>query len=172
MRETLAYTYVMNPKTRDSVVGILLVVLIVAGVALLAPGTSDNAKHQDTTTRKEGSPPPMTENMKRVLSKSVGFQHLVSLTDNGFEPANLSIRKGESVRFMNNSNTKDMWISSYAGEGNLYPGVNADCGQSPFDTCVPLPKYEFWEFTFDTAGTWSYRNAADTASIGVISVEE
>ncbi len=97
-------------------------------------------------------PPPMTETMKTVLEKSSGFQALVSYTDRGFEPQALSIKQGGTVRFTNNS-PREIWVASV---GVPYPSGSADCGQSAFDSCVVLKPLEFWEFTFNEKGEWTY----------------
>lgn len=115
-------------------------------------------------------PPPTTATMQAVLDKSVGFSMLVSYTENGFEPSDTTIRRGESVRFTNNSQ-HPVWISAVAKNGVIYPATAESCGQSAFDTCAALPPYEIWEFTFNEPGTWGYRNNAEQTHVGVIHVQ-
>ena len=108
--------------------------------------------------------------MKAVLAKSHGFQYLVSYTDRGFEPATLGVKEGETVRFTNNSGG-GLWVASVALPGaTVYPG-QSDCGASAFGTCAALKPGDFWEFTFDAAGTWSYKNISDTSKTGTITVK-
>ena len=115
------------------------------------------------------APPPMTDTMKMVLTKSVGFSQLVSYTDRGFEPATVTIHTGESVRFTNNSHIP-LWIASIStAQHPLYPG-QSPCGGSTFDSCVTLQPKEFWEFTFTHAGTWGYQNNVDNTQAGMIHV--
>ncbi len=112
----------------------------------------------------------MTESMKRVFEASKGFNALISFTDNGFEPANITIKKGQTIRFTNNS-SKDMWIAAGGDGGNVYPDTGEGCGESALDTCGPLAPNEIWELTFDYSGTWSYRNNSNREFTGVIRVE-
>lgn len=104
-----------------------------------------------------------------ALAKSNGFQYLISYTDNGFEPIALDVKKGETVRFTNNSQG-GLWVASQALPGaTVYPG-QSDCGASVLDTCMVLKRGDFWEFTFDAAGTWSYKNNSDSAKTGTVTV--
>lgn len=115
-------------------------------------------------------PPPRTAHMQQVLDNSKGFQYFVSYTDNGFEPAELTVKRGETVRFTNNS-SRNMWLMSSGGDGGVYPASDSSCGQSAFDTCVAYPPNEIWEFTFDVAGTWVFRNNVHKDDVGIIRVK-
>ena len=126
-----------------------------------------------TIAPKSGLPkelPVLTPEERTQLENSHGFQALVSYTDGGFEPAKLTIKKGETVRFTNNS-SEDLWVSAGSSSGAVYPGTGKECGQSAFDSCRVLKPMHFWEFTFDIAGTWGYKNVSDTKMTGVIIVE-
>ncbi|MDO8576016.1 MAG: hypothetical protein Q7R90_01745, partial [bacterium] len=102
-------------------------------------------------------------------AQSKGFQYLVSYTDRGFEPTRLTVKQGETVRFTNNS-SEGLWVA--AGGEKLYPGVVNGCGSSALDSCRPIGQGEFWEFTFDAAGTWMFSNNIDKEKSGtVISVQ-
>lgn len=114
----------------------------------------------------------MTEFMAKTLEKSTGFQHLVSYTDNGFEPPVLNIKKGEIVRF-SNSSSRDLWVATVVSANRrLYPaGARESCGQSAFDSCISMKPFEFWEFKFDVVGEWSYRNNASSENFAIIRVK-
>lgn len=116
-------------------------------------------------------PPPFTGEISMALETSKGFQVLVSYTDRGFEPSTALVKKGETVRFTNNS-SDDLWVSAIgATSGKIYPSGGGDeCGQSAFDSCRTIGRGEFWEFTFDLSGAWSYQNNADTDQVGVVVV--
>lgn len=114
--------------------------------------------------------PPYTEETAQLLAASTGFQYLVSYTGSGFEPADLRIKKGETVRFTNNS-SGSMWIAARGSDtARIYPGAG-ECGQSAFDMCKSVGSGEFWEFTFDKAGEWGFRNFEDTSVGGTITVQ-
>lgn len=128
-----------------------------------APATDVTPTSNATTTI-----PPYTEEIAAQLAASHGFALLVSYTNSGFEPSTGKIKKGEAVRFTNNS-SENLWIAA-SGE-KLYPGVANGCGSSALDTCKALKPGEFWEFTFDAAGTWGYHNNSNTEKAGTIRVQ-
>jgi len=101
------------------------------------------------------------------------FHALVEYTDGGFSPKNVHISKGDTVRFVNNSSS-GMWIGSNNHPTHtLYPEkASTDCLGSSFDTCRALQAGEFWEFTFNQAGEWSYHNHVRSRDGGAIVVAE
>ena len=155
---------------RQIAVGAVVLVVFAAGVYLLANAQPSAPTPAATSSEKAAEVPPLTPAMEAILAKSNGFQYLVSYTDGGFEPATLDVKKGETVRFTNNSQS-DLWIAETPASGSMYPSTGDECGQSAFDSCIPLKPQEFWEFTFDAAGTWSYKNNSDAAKTGVITVQ-
>ncbi len=113
--------------------------------------------------------PPITPTMQAVVDASVGFSAFVSYTDHGFEPELVNISEGQVIRFTNNS-SRNLWVSAVAKNGVTYPAGGDSCGQSEFDSCVSMPPNEIWEFKFDTAGEWGYRNNIDQTHVGVVRV--
>ena len=113
------------------------------------------------------APPPMAA--YTVDAQSKGFYALVSYTDRGFEPATLAVHTGDRVRFTNNT-SREMWVAAAGSAATpIYPGVGA-CDASPLDTCGVLKPGEFWEFTFDAAGTWQYADNRNKANEGTVNV--
>jgi len=78
-----------------------------------------------------------------------GFQYLVSYTDNGFAPAALSVKQGETVRFTNN--TSEPLQLTLAG------------AQPPV-----LDRGEYFEYTFATSGSFDY---SDGTNNGIVTVQ-
>ena len=114
--------------------------------------------------------PPLTPEIEKQLRESRGFEVLISYTDRGFEPLEATIQKGESIRFTNNSSS-GLWVASMGNDaGPQYPGTS-NCGASRLDTCNALEPLEFWEFTFNEAGDWAFRNNVTQEHVGVILVE-
>lgn len=110
--------------------------------------------------------PPLTASSTiKALTKTRGFQALVSYTDAGFEPKEVTIKAGQTVRFTNNSShplrvaSKDASVSDA-----LY------CQRGSFDSCTPIRPQEFWEFTFETSGAWQVTNALDPTSAATVQV--
>ena len=154
---------------RQIAIGAVALVTFVACVFLLANVQSPASSPTPTSSLNVTEIPPLTPMMKDVLEESKGFQALVSYTDRGFEPADVVVQKGETVRFTNNSQV-DLWIAAVSTSGSVYPSTGKGCGQSAFDSCVPLSPREFWEFTFGVAGTWSYQNNLNMPDVGIVHV--
>ncbi len=105
-----------------------------------------------------------------MVERSRGFDTLVSYTDRGFEPSLAKIKKGQTVRFTNNS-SGDLWIISDAtGVGTANAIHLSSCEEGALGTCGILKPGEFWEFTFEKAGTWQY-GAARATGEGFIQVQ-
>lgn len=153
---------------QELLIGIAASIVFVACVYLLRVETP--APAPATSPAAERGIPPLTPEIQAVLAKSHGFQALVSYTDRGFEPNTVTIKKGDTIRFTNNSR-EDLWVAATGGAGALYPNITNGCGSSALDTCRVLKPLEFWEFTFDTAGTWSYQNNRDTTVTGHVRVQ-
>lgn len=156
--------------------GIVLIVLFIV-VIFSIYGLSESHFSQMSLTvpatqeTQQTAPPPFTPAVQAQLAASHGFQYLVSYTGSGFQPKTLTVKKDETVRFTNNS-SENLWVAANGSSGAVYPaGSTNECGQSAFDSCMTIGKGEFWEFTFNTAGTWSYKNNQDASRTGVIVVE-
>jgi plastocyanin len=108
----------------------------------------------------ERTPPPQptfTKERTTAALATKSFALLVSYTDQGFEPSHATVHVGDMVRFTNNS-TKPMWITH-----SNYPAAGKSCGTSALDTCKALPPGEYWEFTFTSAGTWTFSDKTSGA---------
>ena len=168
--EMLGYTERMS-RTQAYIYILIIVAVVIAAVAVLAHPAFTASPATATQTSNDGRipQPPLTDAVEAQLAASPDFQDLVSYTDQGFEPATLSIQKGDTVRFTNNSH-ESLWIAAVGGIG-AYPGGENSCGTSALDSCHVLQPGEFWEFTFDVAGTWSYLNNVDKTNTGVVNVQ-
>ena len=98
----------------------------------------------------------------------------VRLSEDGFSAATLTVKKGTTVTFINQS-THEMWIGSDEHPSHTgYDGTSRDehCAQaikSSFDQCGVGETYSF---TFDKAGTWGYHNHRDASDHGTVVVTD
>ncbi len=98
-------------------------------------------------------PPVSASTTIKALEKSSGFQVLISYADRGFEPKEVSIKPGDTVRFTNNSS------------GKLQVAFSGDAlGE------VIAPQ-QFWEATFSEKGERKYTNKLNASLIGVVKVQ-
>jgi plastocyanin len=158
----------MHIRQAYLILGVAAVILLIIAYLILAHaslpiGLSQPARDPNTP------PPPPSDFSATVLKQSKGFAALVSYTDSGFEPQSVTIKKGETVRFTNNSQKTLLWVAGTSTAAG-YPGTSA-CGGSSFDTCQTMQSGDFWEFTFDQAGEWHYHNNSDPTQTGVVIVE-
>ena len=98
----------------------------------------------DTSGFLQGTPAPTPQD---YVAAQKGFQYLVSYTDQGFAPPTLSVKKGETVRFTNNS--------------------DAPLQLSLTGTSL-LAHSEYLEYTFTESGAFNY---SDGTHKGIINVE-
>jgi plastocyanin len=96
----------------------------------------------------------------------------VTYTDDGFDPRDLKVDKGTRVRFLNASGQSSFWPASGVHPTHtLYPEKEpADCLGSSFDACRELAPGEFYDFTFNYVGTWSFHDHLHAYHTGSITV--
>lgn len=98
---------------------------------------------------------------------------LVDYTDEGFSPSELTIKKGQTVRFVNNSSGR-MWVASAIHPTHsVYPEkTENDCLGSAFDQCDASLASSFWEFKFNVVGEHGYHNHVKASDRGKVIVTE
>lgn len=153
--------------------GLLIVVLVVIAVILTIfgawPSQQENIPAVTSATSTLPIPTPPSAAVLQQLAQHPSVQDLVSYTGNGFEPNSLSVKKGGTVRFTNNSN-EDLWIASIGTDANdIYPGTSS-CGGSTFDSCQTLHPGDFWEFTFTAPGSYTFQNNLDKTKTATITI--
>ena len=114
-----------------------------------------------------GSPSTDTPNTQ-------GYDALITYTNAGYNPLSLTIKKGQTVRFLNDSSSEQTWPASAIHPTHaLYPQKSSsDCLGSSFDACRALNSSEHWDFTFSEVGTWRYHDHLHTNKTGTVVVTE
>jgi hypothetical protein len=87
----------------------------------------------------------------------------IVLTEDGFEPREITIRRGSTVTFRSTTG-KQYWPAS-----NLHPNHEIF---PTFDPKRPLGPSETWTFQFDLLGTWGYHDHLRSYFVGVIHVAD
>lgn len=126
--------------------------------------TSNSEDASDNESQQTVTPEPVSE------TPSVAT---VTYLDKSINPEETTVRKGQTIRFVNDSN-HDMWIASSIHPTHQdYPEKSNDnCLGSDFDQCQSVGNGEFWDFTFNTSGTFNYHNHLRPANNGTVVVEE
>jgi plastocyanin len=88
--------------------------------------------------------------------------HLVSYFEDCFEPNDITVNMGDTVKFKNISWMDNMWVASNNHPTHTtYPG---------FDAGQPFPPETFYQFTFNNPGTWGYHDHLKPSCTGSITV--
>jgi plastocyanin len=151
-----------------TIIGLIVVIVIVAGGWLMFKGTPAQAPTIDQT-------PAVTDTTPASATTSPSQTGLVAYRDYGFYPESLTVPLGTTVEFLNQS-SGSMWVASAAHPSHTaYSGTSLsqhcpDTTNSAFDECLAVaPKNSFF-FTFDKVGTWKYHNHVDATKMGTIIV--
>ena len=124
--------------------GLLVVALVVSGLLFSRNLFLQPAPVTGQPAELYVPPPKPTD----YVSAQKGFQYLVSYTVNGFAPATFSVKKGETVRFTNNTSAPRQLTLAGA--------------QPPI-----LDRGEYFEYTLDKVGTFTYSDGTNTGSVTV-----
>ncbi|MDD5152505.1 MAG: hypothetical protein PHS95_00685 [Candidatus Pacebacteria bacterium] len=168
-------------------IGVAVIVVLAVGYYLLPGG----AKKEDlvvtptvkteegtpkdtsaTTTDSSNKPVVVSPDSNGTVSVKMVLPALVALTDSGFSPSSTTIKKGDTVLFINKS-SKKMWVASDPHPAhNGYSGTTLsehcpDTAGVAFDQCSEDNAYSF---TFEKVGTWGFHNHG-TGDSGVIIVQ-
>lgn len=117
---------------------------------------------EDTATEGEDGGPTFT---------------VVTLTDAGFSPATVTVAAGETVRFINDS-SRGMWVGSddhpthtqYDGTSTREHCADGVSTNGTFDQCRAVERGDYWDYTFERAGTFGYHNHVGSSSTGTVVV--
>lgn len=140
----------------NKVITAIVIILIIVGGYFLFFNKSNTPTTDNTTTsagKETINPSASTNTAKKVT---------VNYTDNGFSPASITIKKGDTVVFVNQS-SGSMWAAS-----NPHP-IHTD--YSAFDEKATVDSGGSWSFTFEQVGTWSYHNHKSPSDTGTVVVE-
>ena len=102
---------------------------------------------------------------------------VITLTDSGFSPATVTVRAGETVRFVNQS-SRGMWVGSddhpthteYDGTTTREHCADGAATNGTFDQCASVAAGDSWDYTFERAGTFGYHNHVGASDTGTVIV--
>jgi len=83
-------------------------------------------------------------------------------TPTGYEPKEITIKKGDIVEFKNESGEFHWPASDLHPTHGVYP---------EFDPLRPIADGESWKFQFDKVGVWKYHDHIRANKVGTITVE-
>lgn len=105
-------------------------------------------------------------------------KNVVTYTDSGYKPNTITIKKGETVVWKNESSSQMWTASAIHPTHKAYPGTDISlCGAqtliaiSMFDSCAGVVSGQSWSFKFDNVGIWGYHNHLNSSKFGKVVVE-
>jgi len=161
-------------------------ILIAAGLVFIGVA---GWKYMDFNAEKEYIAPPPTKNMPIITpptspptgntggvaedsiteesatggpSKVQPNTYTISMNSSGFSPANLTIKAGDTVRFVNNDTTNHWPASDVHPVHAIYP---------EFDARADIIPGGEWSFTFEKVGEWGMHDHRSPVTTGKIIVE-
>jgi plastocyanin len=110
----------------------------------------------------EALPPQAEEEPVVEQEEATGEEFTVSMTEQGFSPANLTVPAGATVTFINNGELPRHPASDPHPTHDILPG---------FDSLRGLRTGESYSYTFEQTGRWTYHDHLNTTLTGTIVVE-
>lgn len=147
-------------------------------VTLLQQDSGQKPSNQQTvsqpTVSESLAPKPTSESS--LSPTPVVKEKIVTYTNSGFSPSALSVKKGETVIFKNQS-SRSMWpASAMHPTHRVYSDTSLDehCPDTTsmaFDACAGILPGNSWKFLFNKTGTWKYHDHLSPTNYGAIVVE-
>lgn len=153
-----------------AIVLILLIGFLIAGKKETSAPTTKDLNTEETSQQQEEtqeSSTPIQPVVKPSTNKpAVSVTNLppatVRYTADGFSPTTVTITKGGSVQFINDSNSQ-MWVAS-----NPHPSHSA---YPAFDQRTSVGRGGTYTFTFTEIGKWYFHNHLNSSRTGLVIVK-
>ena len=164
---------------KNFLIGLVVVIALVAGTVYFMNRDNQESPYAEPAPPvAEPGPVPPIENPPLTASVTI------HMTENGFNSNDVTIKKEQSVTFINDV-TADHWpASAMHPTHTVYPNSDIKkCGteeqfigkslhSSIFDACKGLKPGESWTFTFTNVGTWRYHDHLTPSLFGKVTVTE
>ncbi len=144
------------------------IAILVIGLMLVAAAC--NKKTDTNTNNNNSNPAPYDSSKETQPTESTGTTApplraptTIKMTAAGFEPANVTIKKGDTVVFLNND-SKPHWPASAP-----HPTHTALPG---FDSLKAVAAGASYSYTFTQTGSWGYHDHLNASQFGKVTVTE
>lgn len=148
---------------------IIILIVIFAGVIIFL----GNRREREEISFPQATPTPTQPQVSPFPSPPP--EYIINMADSGFNPTEVVINAGDTVRFINQS-SQGRWPASVVHPTHeFYPGSSiSKCGTPEankiFDACRGLQKGESFSFTFNSKGIWPYHDHLDPSVKGKVIV--
>ena len=147
------------------------IVIVIAIVAIAIGSAAFLMRHTDSGYQPPAAQQPGHGVVGKAALDTDPFDVTITFTDDGFSPADITIKQGTRVRFINASKEAFWPAIGVHPTHTLYPEKEkTDCLGSSFDACQDVQPGEFFDFTFNYLGTWRYHDHLHAYQTGTITV--
>lgn len=144
------------------------VVLVGVGIGwFVLKGNQSTSPAGESQKEEVSETPALGVNETEGLSGTSGTEEVAKMTvsygPSGFSPNTVTVKKGTTVRFVNEGDA-DMWVASAVHPTHqVLPG---------FDQLKSVGKGGVYDYTFTKVGTWKYHNHVAPQDAGSVVVTE
>ncbi|HEX6415916.1 MAG TPA: cupredoxin domain-containing protein [Candidatus Saccharimonadales bacterium] len=135
-----------------------VVIIIIAGVLIVGAATA----WMMLQPSQQASAPPSTDSSTKQSPSASGKEVTVMYTDSGFEPKNVTAKKGDTLRVVNESANGLQFSSDSHPTHRDNPELNMDTLEPGESGMLALTK----------AGEWGFHNHLKDEDTGVLTVTE
>lgn len=128
--------------------------------------------------KKGGAVEPAMEKEEQIPepAETGAKEYVVKITDTAYEPSEVKLKQGDSVKWVNESSTQNWPATAKHPTHEVYPGSSiTKCGSADesqiFDACKGIKPGESYSFTFNEKGPWAYHEHINVKMFGKIVVE-
>lgn len=143
---------------------ILIILLIIVGVVVYNRSANNSILNVPTNEEENvlGQIPSVgTSTTPATSTISSPKQITVTYDGTSFSPNTITLNKGDTIKFVNNS-SKGMWVASDPHpQHTIYPSFDEKSSAGSSGT---------YSFTFDRVGTWGFHNHQNPSARGTIIV--
>lgn len=138
-----------------------LLISMSQGLPSRSSGTTGTPKQPTNTTQHNSNPTGVLDT--HIVTPQTSADYIVSYTNTGFSPQKITIKAGQTVRFLNASGAHSLWIAAAAGPTN-FPLTEFNQGKS-------VGKGGTYNYTFSRKGNYVYYNNNNKNDVGLITVQ-
>lgn len=169
----------MNTKTVWIALAVVALIAIGGWFALFKMSAPAAPVSDTATTTNPGTTGTSADTAAAPSAQSDGAASIiVSYSDDGFYPKSVTVRAGDTVRFVNQS-THGMWVGAdehpthteYDGTSTREHCADGVATNGTFDQCASSANGSAFEYTFMKAGTFGYHNHTRAANTGSVIVQ-
>src|SRR3989338_8073673 len=153
---------------------VVAVVLLGGGYLLWQSSATPAVVDNGGSTVLAPTPPPTPPPPTPPPTPSTPMTATVTYDGTSFSPKAVTIKKGGTVAW-NNESTAEMWVASAQHPNHtMYSGTSRtahcpDTSKTAFDQCAGGNNYAF---QFDKVGTWKYHDHLNASVFGSVTVVE